>query len=124
MSTNVMQALEHSSRLNPEGTAIPRRLFWRTLIVHSPDIADVAKEISFLERLANDVDPRLKPFLLDRVQGYLDSVASLSSVNGAMLNKLSTTTQAYHYLEKSMNKPKSSIRDMIGGGGPKEEKFE
>ena len=119
MSSNVMQALEHSSRDLPEGLARPRRLFWRTLIVHSPDIADVAKEIAFLERLANDVDPRLRPMLLDRVEGYLDSVASLSSVNGAMLTKLSSTTTTYQYLEKSLNKPKNSIKDLFSGG-PKE----
>jgi hypothetical protein len=110
-----MQALEHSSRDTPEGLADPRMLFYRTLIVESPDIADVVKDISFLRRLSLDVDERLRPLLLDRVKGYEYSVASLSSVRGRMLDKLSTTTTAYHYLEKTSGKQKTSLKDIISG---------
>lgn len=116
-----MQALEHSSRETPEGLADPLMLFYRTLIVHSPDIADVVKDISFLRRLALDVDERLQPFLLDRFKAYLYSIGSLSSVKGAMLNKLSTTTTAYHYMEKTNGPAKASLKDLMSG---KEQKIE
>lgn len=110
-----MQALEHSSRDLPEGLADPRMLFYRTLIVESPDIADVVKDIAFLRRLALDVEERLRPLLLDRVKGYEYSIASLSSVRGRMLDKLSTTTTAYHYLERTVGKPKQSLKDILSG---------
>lgn len=115
-----MQSLEHSSREIPEGLADPEMIFYRTLIVRSPDVADVVKDICFLKRLAMDVDFRLQPHLLSRVDGYKKSLASLSSVNGQMLNKLSTTTTAYHYLEKG-SKQKQSLKDVISSL-PKEDK--
>lgn len=122
MSQNnvVLQALEHSSRMSAEDLGDPDMYWVRTLIVETPDIADVVKDIYFLKRLANDVDEALRPFLLDRVQAYRLSLASLSSVKGRMLNQLSTTTQAYHYVEKTQQKNKTSLKDMLSPNKDKE----
>src|SRR5574342_799983 len=115
-NNNVALALEHSSRDLAEGLADPDMMWVRTLIVDSPDIADVVKDIFFLKRLSMDADERLQPFLLDRFKAFKYSVASLSSVKGRMLNQLSTTTTAYHYKETSNIKPKHTPKDMLGGG--------
>lgn len=112
MSSNIAQALEHSSRENPEGEADPLMLLCRTLIVATPDIALVMLDIQKLSALADSADERLRPFLKSRVKAYLYSVASLSSVGGKMLDKLTTTTQAYTVKEKSDN-VKTGIKEML-----------
>jgi len=112
MSSNVAQALEHSSRDFPEGDSNPRMLLYRTLIVQNPDIVKVVQDIEKLESLAENEDPRLRPLLLKRVHGYILALASLSSVNGKMLEKLTTTTQAYSVRE-SNPVIKTGIREMI-----------
>jgi len=112
MSSNVAQALEHSSRDFAEGEANPRMLLYRTLIVQNPDIVKVVQDIEKLESLAENEDPRLRPLLLKRVNGYILALASLSSVNGKMLEKLTTTTQAYSVRESNPI-VKHGIREMI-----------
>lgn len=114
MSSNIAQALEHSSRETPEGEADPEMLLMRTLIVSTPDIAQVVLDIQKLSALAESSDERLRPFLMKRVKGYKYALASLSSVGGKMLDKLTTTTQAYTVKEKSTN-VKTGIKEMIAG---------
>lgn len=112
MSSNIAQALEHSSRESPEGEADPEMLLMRTLIVATPDIAQVVLDIQKLSALAESSDIRLRPFLMKRVKGYKYALASLSSVGGKMLDKLTTTTQAYTVKEKSDN-VKTGIKEML-----------
>lgn len=114
MSSTVAQIYEHSSRHTPDGLADPDFLFYGTLIVQSSDIADVVKDIQFLRCLAESADPRIKPLLMKRVDAYKSSLRSLSSVQGKMLDKLTTTTQAYHYSEKGPPRERK-ISDIIRG---------
>lgn len=115
MSYNaVAQLFEHSSRLTPEGDSDPLMLLYRTLSVHTPDIARVVLAIHDLRILAKHMDDRLSPLLIDDVHGYDLAIASLLSVGGKGLQFLTTETKAYTIKEGNQQK-KFSVRELLSG---------
>ena len=113
MSANA-RILEHGSRNPITGKPDTRRLFYRTLIVHTPDIADVVKDINYLRILADQEDDRLAPSLYAMVEGFDNAIASLSSVKGKMWDKLTTNTQSYTVKDNN-TKQKAGLSEILGG---------
>lgn len=89
-------------------------LLYRTLDVHTPDIARVVLSIHDLRMLALHMDDRLTPFLLEDCHGYDYAIASLLSVHGKGLKYLTTQTQAYTITERS-GQPSQRMKDLITG---------
>ena len=114
MSSHVAQIFEHSSRINPEEEADPLMLLYRSLDVHTPDIARVVLAIHDLRMIANNMDERLRPLLLQDVHGYDLAIASLLSVHGKGLKYLTTETKSYTFVE-SQGKKKISMREVFAG---------
>jgi len=106
--------MEHSSRESPEGLADPLMLLYRTLDVHTSDIARVVLNIHDLRILAQTLDERLSPYLLKDVHGYDLAIASLLSVHGKGMKYLTTQTQAYHVIESSSQR-KFSMKELLQG---------
>jgi len=121
LSSTVAQLFEHSSRKTPEGNANPYWLLLRTMEVQTPDIAPVVRVLGDLRTLAENMDERLRPILLEDVNTFIESLISLTSVGGKGLKYLTTQTQAYHFIEKGNGQPRMSMRDMVGGAKPKQE---
>ncbi len=115
MSSTVAQLMEHSSRLNPEDNADPLMLNYKTLDVHTPDIARVVLAIHDQRMLAKHMDDRLTPYLLEDVHGYDLSIASLLSVHGKGLKYLTTQTQAYHMIENKGQSHAMRMKDVLLG---------
>lgn len=122
MSSNVAQIYEHSSRRTPTGNADPYWILLRTLDVHSTDIAMVVKGIRDLLTIAQNMDDELRPLLLADIDGYIEALISLSSVNGKGVKALTTLTQAYHIKESSSGPPKMGMREMISGQKQEQQK--
>lgn len=114
MSYTVAQLFEHSSRETPTSDTDPYLLLLRTLDVQTPDIANIVKQIGDLRTLAKNMDPRLAALLMEDVKTFIESLTSLTSVNGKGLKYLTTQTQAYHITERSAPK-KMGLKEMIDG---------
>lgn len=114
MSSHVAQIFEHSSRISPEEESDPLMLLYRSLDVHTPDIARVVLRIHNLRMLAKSMDERLRPLLLQDVHGYDLALASLLSVNGKGLRYLTTETKSYNFVEMPRNKSQN-IRELFTG---------
>jgi len=121
MSSHVAQIFEHSSRINPEEEADPLMLLYRSLDVHTPDIARVVLRIHNQRTKARNMDDRLSPLLLKHVHGYDLSIASLLSVHGKGLKYLTTETKSYNFVDMPKQN-KFSMREMFAGeaGKPNE----
>lgn len=118
-NNSVAQLLEHSSRSDPNSDADPLMLLYRTLDVHTPDIARVVLRIHNLRMLASTIDSRLSPLLLKDVHGYDLSIAALLSVNGKGLKYLTTETKSYKFSDSS-KKSQKSMRDIFTGDASNE----
>lgn len=118
MNNSVAQLLEHSSRSDPNSDADPLMLLYRTLDVHTPDIARVVLRIHNLRMLASTIDSRLSPLLLRDVHGYDLSVASLLSVHGKGLKYLTTETKSYKFSDTSKKTPKTMKEIFMGDSSP------
>lgn len=114
MSSHVAQIFEHSSRIRPEEEADPLMLLYRSLDVHTPDIARVVLRIHNLRMLAKNIDDRLSPLLLQDVHGYDLAIASLLSVHGKGLRYLTTETKSYNFVDMPKQN-KLNIREMFTG---------
>lgn len=115
---SVAQLYEHSSRDTPDSAADPLMLLYRTLDVHTPDIARVVLRIHNLRLLANTIDPRLSPLLLKDVHGYDLAIASLLSVHGKGLKYLTTETKSYNFSDSSKKTPKTMKEIFMGDSAP------
>lgn len=126
VNNSVAQLYEHSSRGTPDSQADPLMLLYRTLDVHTPDIARVVLRIHNLRMLASTIDSRLSQLLLNDVHGYDLAIASLLSVHGKGLKYLTTETKSYNFSDttKKSNKTMKEIfmgdADPNGGGIPME----
>jgi hypothetical protein len=100
--------------MDAEGNADPLMLLYRTLDVHTPDIARVVLSIHDLRMLAKHMDERLTPYLLEDCHGYDYAIASLLSVHGKGLKYLTTQTQAYHVIEQSGGR-KFNMKELMTG---------
>ena len=118
MNNSVAQLYEHSSRADPNSEADPLMLLYRTLDVHTPDIARVVLRIHNLRMLASTSDPRLSPLLLRDVHGYDLAIASLLSVNGKGLKYLTTETKSYNFSDITQNKQKTMKEVFTGDADP------
>jgi len=116
-NNSVAQLLEHSSRGDPNSDADPLMLLYRTLDVHTPDIARVVLRIHNLRMLAGSMDSRLVPLLLRDVHGYDLSVASLLSVNGKGLKYLTTETKSYKFSDTTKKSTQSMKEIFMGDAG-------
>ncbi len=114
MSNTVAQLMEHSSREDPEAPADPLMLLYRTLEVHTPDIARVVLSIHDIRVLAHNMDPTLTPYLIKDVHGYDLAIASLLSVNGKGLKYLTTETKSFNLTERS-NGQSFKMKDLVSG---------
>jgi hypothetical protein len=119
MSSTVAQLIEHSSRPNPEEDADPLMLLYRTLDVHTPDIARVVLSIHDARMLAKHMDDRLSPYLLEDTHGYDYAISSLLSVHGKGLKYLTTQTQAYHLIDNSSGKTGTQTMKELFTGEPR-----
>ena len=113
-NNSVAQLFEHSSRVTSDADADPLMLLYRTLDVHTPDIARVVLRIHNLRMLASTADPRLSPILLRDVHGYDLAIASLLSVNGKGLKYLTTETKSYNFSD-TRNKQQKTMREIFTG---------
>lgn len=116
-NNSVAQLLEHSSRADPNSDADPLMLLYRTLDVHTPDIARVVLRIHNLRMLANSMDPRMTALLLRDVHGYDLSVASLLSVNGKGLKYLTTETKSYKFSDTTKKTNQTMKEIFMGDAG-------
>lgn len=114
MSTSVAQIFEHSSRERPDLEADPLMLLYRSLDVHTPDIARVVLRIHNLRMIAKNMDSRLAPLLIQDVHGYDLAISSLLSVNGKGLKYLTTETKSYNFVDSSKGR-KTTMRDLFTG---------
>lgn len=114
MSSHVAQIFEHSSRLKPDEEADPLMLLYRSLDVHTPDIARVVLRIHNLRMLARNIDERLSNMLLLDVHGYDLAIASLLSVHGKGLRYLTTETKSYNFTDMPKSNTRN-IREMFTG---------
>lgn len=114
MSSHVAQIFEHSSRISPEEESDPLMLLYRSLDVHTPDIARVVLRIHNLRMLARGMDERLRPLLMQDVHGYDLALASLLSVHGKGLRYLTTETKSYNFVEMPKNRTQN-IRELFTG---------
>lgn len=114
MSANAVgPVLEHGSR-NADKSLDSRLLLYRTMDVHTSDIAKVVNEINEALVLAKYMDERLSPLLLEDLKGFDYALASLSSVNGKMLKYLTTSSQNFRFTE--VGAPKTpGLRDLMAG---------
>lgn len=115
MSSTVAQLFEHSSRDKPDGNANPFWLLLRTMEVQTPDIAHVVRILGDLRTLAQNMDERLRPILMEDVNTFIESLISLTSVGGKGLKYLTTQTQAYHFIEQSGGQKRLSMKDVVDG---------
>jgi len=120
MSQNngVAQLYEHSSRGDPDSQADPLMLLYRTLDVHTPDIARVVLRIHNLRMLASTIDSRLSPLLLRDVHGYDLAIASLLSVHGKGLKYLTTETKSFNFSDTTTKKQKTMKEVFMGDADP------
>lgn len=120
MSINnaVAQLFEHSSRSDPLSEADPLMLLYRTLHVHTPDIARVVLRIHNLRMLASTIDARLSPLLLKDVHGYDLAIASLLSVHGQGLKYLTTETKSYNFSDTTKKNQKTMKEIFMGDADP------
>lgn len=118
MNNSVAQLYEHSSRGKSDEDADPLMLLYRTLDVHTPDIARVVLRTHNLRMLASTIDPRLSPLLLKDVHGYDLAIASLLSVNGKGLKYLTTETKSYNFSDGSKKSPKTMKEVFMGDADP------
>lgn len=120
MSQNngVAQLYEHSSRVTSDADADPLMLLYRTLDVHTPDIARVVLRIHNLRMLASTIDSRLSALLLRDVHGYDLAIASLLSVNGKGLKYLTTETKSYNFSDGSRQQQKTMKQVFMGDADP------
>lgn len=114
MNNSVAQLYEHSSRITSDADADPLMLLYRTLDVHTPDIARVVFRIHNLRMIASTADPRLSPLLLRDVHGYDLAIASLLSVNGKGLKYLTTETKSYNFSD-NRNQQKKTMKEVFMG---------
>lgn len=117
-NNSVAQLYEHSSRLSSDTDADPLMLLYRTLDVHTPDIARVVLRIHNLRMLAKTADPRLSPLLLQDVHGYDLAIASLLSVNGKGLKYLTTETKSYNFSDTTKRNQKTMKEIFMGDADP------
>lgn len=117
-NNGVAQLYEHSSRSRSDEDADPLMLLYRTLDVHTPDIARVVLRIHNLRMLASTIDYRLSPLLLRDVHGYDLAIASLLSVNGKGLKYLTTETKSYNFSDTRHQNPKSMKEVFMGDADP------
>ncbi len=118
VNNSVAQLYEHSSRSDPDSQADPLMLLYRTLDVHTPDIARVILRIHNLRMLANTIDHRLQPLLLRDVHGYDLAIASLLSVHGKGLKYLTTETKSYNFSDTTKKSQKSMKEIFMGDADP------
>ena len=118
MNNSVAQLYEHSSRVTSDADADPLMLLYRTLDVHTPDIARVVLRIHNLRMLASTADDRLSPLLLRDVHGYDLAIASLLSVNGKGLKYLTTETKSYNFSDTRSKSPKTMREIFTGDADP------
>ena len=114
MSSHVAQIFDHSSRDSPTQDADPLMLLYRSLDVHTPDIARVVLRIHHLRMLAKNMEYRLAPLLVQDVHGYDLSISSLLSVNGKGLKYLTTETKSYNFVDNS-KKSNKTMREIFTG---------
>ena len=118
MNNSVAQLYEHSSRVVSTDDADPLMLLYRTLDVHTPDIARVVLRIHNLRMLASTIDSRLSPLLLRDVHGYDLAIASLLSVNGKGLKYLTTETKSYNFSDNRTKTQKTMKEIFMGDADP------
>lgn len=118
VNNSVAQLYEHSSRNDPSSDADPLMLLYRTLDVHTPDIARVVLRIHNLRMLARTIDSRLSSLLLDDVHGYDLAIASLLSVNGKGLKYLTTETKSYNFSDSAKKTSKTMKEIFLGDADP------
>lgn len=114
VNNSVAQLYEHSSRGTPDEQADPLMLLYRTLDVHTSDIARVVLRIHNLRMLASTIDSKLSPLLLKDVHGYDLAIASLLSVHGKGLKYLTTETKSYNFSD-STKKNQKTMRELFTG---------
>ena len=117
-NNSVAQLFEHSSRIDPSSDADPLMLLYRTLDVHTPDIARVVLRIHKLRMMASTIDSRLSPLLLRDVHGYDLAIASLLSVHGKGLKYLTTETKSYNFSDTTKKSQKTMREIFTGDANP------
>lgn len=118
LNNGVAQLYEHSSRPTADADSDPLMLLYRTLDVHTPDIARVVLRIHNLRMLASTIDSRLSPLLLRDVHGYDLSIASLLSVHGKGLKYLTTETKSYSFSDTTKQNQKTMKEVFMGDANP------